>query len=244
MIADTQDQKPTWQLAGAEKREGVRAMFASIAGRYDELNDVMSLRRHGRWRRLAVAGLGLKPGGVALDLCCGTGDFARELRSAVGSAGQVIGVDFCEPMLSVAREKGIEARFLIGDATAISFASESFDAVAVGWGIRNVADIDAAHREIFRVLRPGRRFVSLDMARPRSALVRGGSRVFARLVPALGRLFGHGGAYRYLIESTERFWSRERLAASMEEAGFVKVGWRDLMLGNVCMHFGQRPGVL
>lgn len=118
----------------------------------------------------------------------------------------------------------------------------AFDSVSVGWGLRNVSDLDAAFAEAFRALKPGGRFVSLDMARPANGMVRGVSRlIFERLSPWLGGLFGAKEAYAYLPQSTLRFATREELRAAMERAGFVSVGWKDFMLGNICMHWGQKP---
>ncbi|RYG48524.1 methyltransferase domain-containing protein, partial [bacterium] len=159
----------------------------------------------------------------------------------VGAGGRVVGSDFCLPMLERARPK-TDAELTLADACALPFAGHSFDGVSVGWGIRNVPDIDLAHREAYRVLRSGGRFVSLDMAQPRNPLVRSVSRfLFRTAVPLLGRLFGARDAYTYLPESTERFHSREALADSMRRAGFAEVAWRDLHFGNLCIHTGRKP---
>ncbi len=215
-------------------------MFGEIAPTYDLLNGMMSLSLHHRWRAYAVSKLDLKEGGNALDVCCGTGDFMIPLKKAVGN-GIVNGVDFCLPMLEVAKPK-VGAHLALGDACQLPVQSERFEGVSVGWGIRNVPDIDAAHRELTRVIKPGGRFVSLDMARPNNALIRGVSEfVFNTIVPKLGTLFGKTQAYTYLPKSTQKFWSREDLKASMERAGLVDVGHRDLMFGNICVHWGRKP---
>jgi demethylmenaquinone methyltransferase/2-methoxy-6-polyprenyl-1,4-benzoquinol methylase len=216
-------------------------MFAEIAPTYDLLNGLMSLSLHRRWRSHAVSLLALQPGDHALDVCCGTGDFMVPLREAVGERGMVAGIDFCLPMLQVARQKRHPA-LALGDACQLPVQSESFQGVSVGWGIRNVPDIDAAHRELVRVLQPGGRFVSLDMARPGNPVVRAVSEfVFNKIVPRLGAMFGKTDAYTYLPKSTQRFWTREQLKASMESAGLVDVRHRDLMLGNICIHWGRKP---
>lgn len=232
-----------WRTEGAQKRAAVRQMFSDIAPTYDLLNRLMSLNLHHRWRTFAVGRLGLTAGGKALDVCCGTGDFMVPLRRVVGSAGTVLGVDFCLPMLKAAQRKLAGASALtLGDACALPVASERFDAVSVGWGIRNVPDIDAAHRELARVLKPGGRFVSLDMAQPRNRLVRAVSTIVCQTVlPRLGSLFGKIEAYTYLPKSTQRFWSREQLKASMEAAGLIEVRHHDLMFGNICIHWGVKP---
>jgi demethylmenaquinone methyltransferase/2-methoxy-6-polyprenyl-1,4-benzoquinol methylase len=217
-------------------------MFSQIAPRYDLANSVLSLLLHHRWRAQAVAMLELRPGDSAIDICCGTGDFLIPLRRAIGPKGRAFGVDFSLPMLERAAKKKPGEVVVLGDACQLPVCDAAFDGLTIGWGIRNVADIDAAHREIFRVLRPGGRFVSLDMARSRNRTVRAVSDVFLRIaVPWLGSLVGDRGAYRYLAESTRAFWSREQLAASMAAAGMVDVRTRDLMFGNVCIHYGRRP---
>jgi demethylmenaquinone methyltransferase/2-methoxy-6-polyprenyl-1,4-benzoquinol methylase len=225
---------------GDDKRRFVQGMFSEIAPSYDLLNSLMTMRLHRRWRRLAVAALELAEGQDALDVCCGTGDFMIPLRRAVGGAGRVVGVDFCAPMVQIARRKlGSESSLLVGDACSMPFASDSFDAVTVGWGLRNVPDLALALKEIRRVLRPGGKFVTLDMARPMNRWVGRVSEVaFHRAVPALGRLFGKGTAYKYLPKSAERFVSREQMSTAMNEAGFVEVRHRDFGAGNVCMHWG------
>ncbi|AIE85241.1 bifunctional demethylmenaquinone methyltransferase/2-methoxy-6-polyprenyl-1,4-benzoquinol methylase UbiE [Fimbriimonas ginsengisoli] len=241
----TQVEERIWTAEGARKRATVQQMFAEIAPTYDLLNGMMSFSLHHRWRTYAVSLLKLQPGDSALDVCCGTGDFLFPLRKAVGTAGHVAGVDFCAPMLARASEK-LHANILaLGDACQLPIAGSSVHGVTVGWGIRNVPDIDGAHREIARVLKPGGRFVSLDMARPRNRAVRAVSEfVFNSIVPRLGALFGKTQAYTYLPKSTQRFWTREQLAASMESAGMVEVGHRDLMFGNICIHYGRKadPG--
>lgn len=213
-------------------------MFSEIAGNYDRLNGLLSLNRHRTWRSIAVASLGLQPGDKALDVCCGTGDFSAELLKAVCSSGLVLGVDFAAPMLEIARRK-TGSPYALGDACALALQSERFDAAAVGWGIRNVPDIDLAHREIVRTLKKGGRFVSLDMALPEKGPIRILSRFLFRIgSPLLGTLFGSKTAYQYLPESTERFWSREQLAESMRRAGLKHVSYRNFMFGNICMHWG------
>jgi demethylmenaquinone methyltransferase/2-methoxy-6-polyprenyl-1,4-benzoquinol methylase len=144
-------------------------------------------------------------------------------------------------MLAQAKTKST-AGLALGDACLLPVATSVVDAATVGWGIRNVPDIDAAHAEIARVLCPGGRFVSIDMAQPRNPLVRAVSKlVFNTVVPRLGALFGKTEAYRYLPKSTERFSSREQLAASMERAGLTDVRFTDLFFGNLCIHYGRKP---
>lgn len=139
--------------------------------------------------------------------------------------------------------KDFPTSLALGDACRLPIASDTFDAVSVGWGLRNVPDVEGALREAARVLKRGGRFVSLDMARPENVIVRKTAEfTLRRALPLLGRLLRLGGdAYAYLPESTLRFASRETLAAAMERAGFVDVAYRDLMLGNLCVHWGRKP---
>jgi len=231
-----------WTTEGEEKRTAVRAMFEEIAPNYDKVNALMSFNRHHHWRQAAVRSLHLRPGARVLDVCCGTGDFFPPLRAAIGPEGEITGIDFCQPMLDRANAKDANAKLDLGDACNLPYPDAQFDAVTVGWGIRNVPDIDLAHKEAFRVLISGGRFVSVDMAEPESRLLRAASRfATSKLLPLLGSLFGNKRAYQYLPESTKRFKTRVELKQSMEEAGFTDVQTRDFMFGNVCMHTGRKP---
>lgn len=177
-----------------------------------------------------------------LDLCCGTGDFLTPLRSIVGTSGTLLGMDFCEPMLVSASAKDSHAKLGLADACCLPIRKNQLDGVSVGWGIRNVPDIDQAHSEAFRVLKPGKNFVSLDMARPKNAVVRFFARgITNNLLPLMGALFGKREAYTYLPQSTDRFLDRDALKASMERAGFIDVHYKDLFLGNICVHWGTKP---
>lgn len=232
----------TWVAEGQEKRAAVQRMFAAIAPTYDVCNSLMSLRGHHRWRRAAVDALQLKPGDTVADICCGTGDFFMPLRQAIGPQGKLIGLDFCLQMLERSSTKDEQAGRALGDAGRLPLRSESVNAVTVGWGIRNVPDVDAAHAEIFRVLKRGGRFVSVDMAVPKSALVRAVSNLLTRRgLPILGAIFRQREAYTYLPESTQRFKTREELRTSMEAAGFRDVKVRDFFFGNIAMHLGVKP---
>lgn len=219
----------------------MQGMFAEIAPTYDLLNSMMSFRRHGKWRAAAVQALTLQPGDKALDVCCGTGDFFFPLNQAVGADGVVVGVDFCQPMLQVAQKKLDQPRLSLGDAGNLPIASEMFDAVTVGWGLRNVPDIRLALKEIHRVLKPGGRFVTLDMAKPKNRIVRTISLWTTNsVIPAMGTLFGKTKAYRYLPKSTTKFVERDEMQRLMEEAGFTNVKHKDFMVGNICMHWGVK----
>jgi demethylmenaquinone methyltransferase/2-methoxy-6-polyprenyl-1,4-benzoquinol methylase len=216
-------------------------MFAAIAPCYDRMNATMTFASHRRWRRSAIREINLKPGCDVLDLCTGTGDFLNPIRSAVKSEGTVVGLDFCPPMLQQAATKQVPGSLMAGDACALPFGSESFDGVTVGWGLRNVADLDAALHETFRVLKPGGRFACLDMAQPKGVLGRFGGRILDRILPRLGALYGVKDAYTYLPESAKRFATREALADSMAAAGFTEIRFRDFAFGHVCLHIALKP---
>jgi demethylmenaquinone methyltransferase/2-methoxy-6-polyprenyl-1,4-benzoquinol methylase len=236
----TADEGKAWKLSGSQKREAVRSLFDDIATRYDVLNSAMSLRLHHRWRTEAVNMLELSKGSSVADICCGTGDFAPPIRRAVGAGSTVVGIDFSSQMLKIARDKRVDMSLGLGDACALPLASGTFDAVTIGWGLRNVSELDTALMEVRRVLKPQGRFVSVDMAKPRNAFLRRASGItFSVLAPAVGAVFGNRDAYRYLPKSTETFASREELAAAMKRAGFQEVGYKDMFLGNICIHWGQ-----
>jgi len=233
--------KRPWEETGEDKRTYVRRMFAQISPRYDLLNSLMSLRLHHRWRADAVRGLSLKAGDNAIDLCCGTGDFALPLRQAVGAGGRVAGFDFCVPMLEKAKDKIIRAAFASGDACRLPLRDGVANGVTVGWGLRNVPDIAVALEEIYRILKPGGRFASVDMSVPKSAALRAmNGAVFHRIVPALGGLFGNREAYTYLPESTELFAAPESLAKMMKDIGFRDVRFRRRFFGNIATHWGTK----
>lgn len=230
-----------WLTQGDDKRKAVRQMFSDIAGSYDLVNSVVSARGHYRWRRAAVRHLDLQPGDTVLDVCCGTGDFLLPLRNAVGTEGTVDGLDFCRPMLAVAQQKlGDQARLLHGDACSLPVASGQYDAVTVGWGLRNVPDLDLALREIARVLKPGGKFVTLDMTQADGAFGRISASVFQSIVPLIGRLFGKAEAYKYLPKSTLTFVTAAELEERLKKAGFSNVGSRRFAFGNVGMHWGTK----
>ena len=222
--------------------ERVRAMFDRISPSYDLMNRLMSAGRDGRWRALGVRASGVQPGDRALDVCCGTGDFAIELRRAIGPAGHVVGLDFAPEMLAVARRKCSAVEWVQGDAMALPFGDGEFAAVCVGFGVRNLSDAERGFAEMARVVRAGGRVVCLEMSTP-PAPIRPLSQVWTdRGVPVLGRVVaGDADAYRYLPASVHRFPPAPELAAIMERVGLVDVSFRRLMLGVVALHVGTVP---
>jgi demethylmenaquinone methyltransferase / 2-methoxy-6-polyprenyl-1,4-benzoquinol methylase len=224
----------------------VNRMFDRIAGRYDAMNSVMTAGLHHRWRQRAADRAALAPGDTALDICCGTGDLALELAGRVGPEGSVIGSDFSEPMLDLAREKAAGrgaggVRFEWADALELPYDPSRFDAVTVGFGVRNLADLDRGLREMCRVLKPGGRAVILEITQPtRPPLSTFYSLWFDRIVPLLGRVAGESDAYSYLPESVRSFPVPRELAAKMDAAGFEQIRYTVLAGGIIAIHSGAR----
>jgi len=220
--------------SGVLPAEGVRAMFDRIAPVYDLMNRVMTAGLDGRWRRLTAEAV-VRPGDRVLDACCGTGDLALAAERA---GGRVVGLDFSERMLERARRKSASVEWVRGDLLELPFEDASFDAATVGFGVRNVADLERSLRELRRVLRPGGRLGILEITTPRGPL-----RLFYRLwfdaiVPLLGKLLRGGSAYTYLPASVRRFPGPKELAALLERAGFGGVSFRLLAGGIVALHTG------
>ncbi|MGN6586315.1 MAG: bifunctional demethylmenaquinone methyltransferase/2-methoxy-6-polyprenyl-1,4-benzoquinol methylase UbiE [Solirubrobacterales bacterium] len=224
----------------------VNRMFDRVAGRYDALNSLMTAGLHHRWRERAAARAELKPGDTALDVCCGTGDLALELAQRVTPGGRVVGCDFSEPMLDLAREKAGDrnaagVRFEWADALELPYDGERFDAVTVGFGVRNLADLDRGLREMARVLKPGGRAVILEITTPtRPPLSLFFSLWFDRIVPLLGAFSSNPEAYSYLPESVRSFPSPRGLAEKMDDAGFKAIRYTVLAGGIIAIHSGVR----
>jgi demethylmenaquinone methyltransferase / 2-methoxy-6-polyprenyl-1,4-benzoquinol methylase len=222
-------------------------MFDRIAGVYDRLNAVMTAGLDRSWRERAADRAELRPGDAALDLCCGTGDLALELRERVGANGRVVGADFSERMLELAQQKAVQrgvpdVTFEWADALELPYSDASFDAVTVGFGVRNLADLEAGIREMTRVLRPGGRCVILEITQPtRPPLSTFFALWFDRIVPVLGRLAGDPDAYEYLPESVRSFPPPRELAAVMDKAGLTGIRYTVLAGGIIAIHSGTRP---
>lgn len=231
---------------GDEKRGYVQSIFSEIAPRYDLLNHLLSFNIDKRWRRRAIAALGWEraPAGTFLDVCAGTLDVGASLVRTHGFDGTVVAADFAEPMLRAGAGKAPATRLapVTADALQLPLADASVDGAIVAFGIRNVADLDAALREVGRVLRPGSRFVILEFTTPRSRIVRALYHLyFHRVLPFIGGLVsGHRTAYAYLPRSVANFPEEGELARRMSLAGFTDVRFERLTLGIAAVHVGTR----
>jgi demethylmenaquinone methyltransferase/2-methoxy-6-polyprenyl-1,4-benzoquinol methylase len=221
---------------GTLPAEGVRTMFDRIAPVYDVMNRVMTAGLDQRWRRL-TARTAVRPGDAVLDACCGTGDLA--LADLQAGAGRVVGLDFSERMLERARRKSDAVEWVQGDMLGLPYEDGTFDAVTVGFGVRNVEDLEAGLRELRRVLRPGGRIGVLEITRPRGVLRPFFRLWFDVLVPLAGKVLPGGKAYTYLPASVRRFPGPDDLAAVIERAGFGGVAYRRLGGGIVALHTAE-----
>jgi demethylmenaquinone methyltransferase/2-methoxy-6-polyprenyl-1,4-benzoquinol methylase len=220
--------------AGKLPAEGVRAMFDRIAPVYDAMNRVMTVGLDGHWRAETAAAV-VRPGDRVLDSCCGTGDLALACERA---GGRVTGLDFSERMLDRARHKSSQVDWVQGDALALPFEDGAFDSATVGFGVRNLADLELGLKELRRVLRPDGRLGVLEITRPRGWLGPFYRVWFEQLVPMLGRLLPGGWAYSYLPASVRRFPGPEDLAELLRAAGFEDVRYRLFAGGIVALHTG------
>ena len=220
----------------------VRAMFDRIARVYDRMNSVMTVGMHHRWRERAVDLARVGPGDRALDVATGTGDLAIELAKRVGPGGEVVGVDFAESMLQIAREKAPAIRFERANALALPFADGEFAAATVGFGARNFADLRRGLAEMARVTRPGGRVVVLELTTPERPPLSLFFRMwFDRVVPALGRVAGDPDAYSYLPSSVQRFPGPRALAGELHAVGLSELGYILTAGGIVALHSGTVP---
>jgi len=215
-------------------------MFDRIAGLYDRMNSVMTAGLHHQWRRRAADLAELSPGARALDVATGTGDLALELATRVGPAGEVVGVDFSEKMLELARAKaGSRVRFESGNALALDYPDDQFDAATVGFGARNFSDLERGLAEMTRVVRPGGRVVVLEITTPqRPPLSTFFELWFDHAIPALGRVID-AQAYSYLPSSVRRFPGPEQLAATMSRVGLRQIRYVLTAGGIIALHVGQ-----
>lgn len=248
---------------GEQRAEKVHALFATIARRYDLINDVQSFGMHRRWKRRLVELANVKPGQRALDVCCGTGDIAFALAT---QGAEVVGLDFTEQMLAVAEARrrkseirsqkpGLQPatsdfrfppsglRFIQGDAMKLPFPDNAFDAVTVGYGLRNLASWETGLNEMIRVARPGGRIVVLDFGKPDNALWRTIYFGYLRLcVPVFGLLFaGRADAYAYILESLRHYPAQRGVEAKMQQHGLKNIRVVNPIAGAMSFNYGEKP---
>ena len=232
----------TSAASGTLEEPQVRAMFDRIAGVYDRMNSVMTAGLHHQWRRRAADLAELGPGGIALDVACGTGDLAVELSRRVGPAGVVIGSDFSEGMLDLARRKAPGLTWEWANALELAYDDDRFDAVTVGFGARNFADLDQGLREMVRVTKPGGRVVVLEITTPtKPPLSTFFSAWFDRVVPLIGTLAGDADAYTYLPSSVKRFPGPHELAHRLSVCGLQDIRYVLTAGGIIALHAGRKP---
>ncbi|ADB54325.1 bifunctional demethylmenaquinone methyltransferase/2-methoxy-6-polyprenyl-1,4-benzoquinol methylase UbiE [Conexibacter woesei] len=242
------------QLSPADGRleePQVRAMFDRIARVYDRMNSVMTAGLHHKWRARAVDLAAVTPGDRVVDVACGTGDLSLELARRVAPGGEVVGCDFSEQMLELAREKGARTpavphapiRFEWANALELPYGDGEFAAATVGFGARNFSDLEQGLREMRRVVRPGGKVVVLEITTPTRPPLSTFYRLwFDRVVPGLGRFAGDSDAYTYLPSSVRRFPGPHELAAALARSGLTNVRYVLTAGGIIAMHVGEVPG--
>ena len=221
------------------KRAYNRALFTTIADRYDVITAVLSYGQDARWKRTLIALAQVQPGERALDLACGTGDIAF---AAAAKGARVVGLDLTHRMLQLAAQKSRAAEFVTGDMTSLPFPSQAFDLVTTGYGLRNVPDLNLAIDEIARVLRPGGRLLSLDFNRPQPALIRA---VYLSYLTVVGATLGwilhrDPDTYRYIPASIRRYPGATGVAALLAARGFTNVRVVPLLFGLMTLHLAER----
>jgi len=242
---------------GEQRAAKVGELFATIARRYDFINDIQSFGLHRLWKRQVIRLVHPEPGERALDLCCGTGDLTLALAK---SGADVTGLDFSEAMLRVANEKLArfdpipalppaqnakpKIEFIRGDALKIPFPNNSFDILTIGYGLRNLADLEAGLREMWRVAKPGGRLVALEFGKPANSAWRAIYFNYLKFaLPVFGKLFaGNSAAYAYILESLAHYPDAQAVAAKLTELGWRSVRAINLIGGVMTIHHAEKPG--
>lgn len=227
------------------KEEKVHRVFENIYEQYDKMNSVISFKQHVRWRADIMKRMNIRTGSKALDLCCGTGDWTLSLAEAAGPNGEVTGLDFSKNMLKIGEEKlknYHNVTLIHGNAMDLPFPDASFDYVTIGFGLRNVPDLEQVLREMHRVVKPGGMVVSLDTSHP---TIFGFKQLyylyFQFIMPLFGKLFAKSyQEYAWLNESTRHFPGMKKLAKMFEQAGFIKVTYKPYTGGVAAAHFGYK----
>ncbi|NMA69491.1 MAG: demethylmenaquinone methyltransferase [Desulfitobacterium sp.] len=236
-------------ISGKDKAEYVQKTFNNIAKKYDLMNTLMSFGLDKKWRKKAVETAETRPGMKMIDICCGTAQLSLELAMAVGKEGKVQGLDFSENMLAKARENLANSSFRSiielqqGDAMNLPYPDNFFDGATVGWGLRNLPDLEKGIREMIRVVKPGSMVVSLDMGKPTMPVFKQAYWLyFDKLVPLMGKIWtGKANAYQYLHDSSREFPPQWELARIFGECGLVEIKYQNLAGGVVAIVSGRKP---
>jgi demethylmenaquinone methyltransferase/2-methoxy-6-polyprenyl-1,4-benzoquinol methylase len=233
---------PGQEKSAEDHARRVRDMFARISPRYDLLNHLLSVNTDKRWRRAVVEKLRplLPANAQVLDVACGTGDLSVALFENIGA--RVVGVDFCRPMLELAAQKKPQISFVEGDALQLPFDDAAFDAVTIGFGLRNLSSVESGLHELWRVLKPNGWAAILEFSKPVVPGFRSLAAAYCnRLLPRIGGMIsGSRSAYEYLPDSVSRFPDQETLSAMMHDAGFAEVVFQNLTGGVAALHTGRR----
>ncbi|MAM71430.1 MAG: bifunctional demethylmenaquinone methyltransferase/2-methoxy-6-polyprenyl-1,4-benzoquinol methylase [Gammaproteobacteria bacterium] len=235
------------QVPLAEKAEHVASVFHSVAGKYDMMNDIMSLGTHRLIKRFTLQLTALRSGQQVLDLAGGTGDFAMQFSPIVGEKGHVVLADINQSMLSVGRDRIIDKgglqniSYSLADAEQLPFLPESFDCVCIAYGLRNVTDKEAALRSMHEVLKPGGRMVILEFSRTQNPMLSKGYDFYSKLWPLAGKLVtGDSDSYQYLVESIRMHPDQETLKSMILDAGFSRCEYHNVMDGICAIHIGYK----
>lgn len=236
------------EVAVADKARRVRAVFDSVAGKYDIMNDLMSAGAHRLWKRFTLGQTHLRAGQRALDVAGGTGDLSIGMAKQVGPTGLVVHTDINAAMLDNGRDRLLDqgiagnVRWSLANAECLPFADRSFDCITIGFGLRNVTDKPKALRSMYRVLKPGGQLLVLEFSQPTAPGLKPIYDWYSfNILPKLGKLVARDeGSYRYLAESIRRFPDQETLKSLMQEAGFERVTYHNLSGGIVALHSGYR----
>ncbi len=236
------------KVAWADKAKRVRSVFASVAGKYDVMNDLMSFGVHRLWKQFTLSLTGLRPGQKALDVAGGTGDLALGMLRQVGKEGRVVLSDINPAMLAVGRDRLLDRGFagnvecLVADAESLPFEDDSFHCVTIGFGLRNVTDKAAALRSMYRVLKPGGQLLVLEFSTPVAPGLKPLYDAYSfNVLPLLGRIVaGDAASYRYLAESIRMHPDQETLLDMLRSAGFGETRYHNLSGGIVALHRGYK----
>ncbi|RFA37241.1 bifunctional demethylmenaquinone methyltransferase/2-methoxy-6-polyprenyl-1,4-benzoquinol methylase [Virgibacillus dokdonensis] len=234
-------------MAYPSKEERVHHVFEKIYSKYDSMNSIISFQRHKTWRKDVMKRMDVKVGSSALDVCCGTGDWALVMAEEIGAKGEVTGLDFSENMLSIAKQKQRKLElehvdFIQGNAMQLPFQDNSFDYVTIGFGLRNVQDYMTVLKEMYRVVKPGGKVVCLETSQPTIPIYRQLYRFyFQYIMPLLGKLIAKSKQeYAWLNESAKDFPNKNRLKQMFIEAGFTNVQVKSYTGGVAAMHMGEK----